>query len=291
MRKPVLLIFTNACILIAIFALLTQSLFIVQRVAQVSALRGAVEVQHGGSGPFETLKQGMEVKTGDVVRTAADSHAEFCWLDGTRWKLLGNSEATVQQARFSSDAQHEISRLQLAQGKLVVRIARELQNDSKFEVETPTSLVTSRGQVFSVQIQSGYSTIDVYKGSASITPIGGGTETVALPSKRAIESPDGWSTLPVAEGSEFKTEPDFTKPQLRASVRSLDANHVLINGETEVETKVMVDGKAIPVLGTGVFVRRVAMVPGTKSWKIECIDRYDQRNALTANLCASGSTP
>lgn len=284
MRKPVLLIFANTCILIAIFALLTQSLFVVQRVAQVGPVHGKALVQPGGSGAFVPLAEGMTVKTGDVVHTTPKSSVELGWLDGTRWKLLGDSEAIIRQASYSSNGKFELSRLQLNQGKVVVRVARELPKDSRFEVETPTALTTSHGQVFCVQLAAGFTTIDVFKGSVDVVPSQGGSEIVATPIKRVVETSKGWEIIPIKENAPFLQEPEFTKPLLKAKVKALDSQHVLINGETEVGSRVMVDGKTIPVLGTGVFVRRVKTAPGTKSWKIESIDRYGQRNAIMAGL-------
>jgi hypothetical protein len=282
MRKPVLLIFANACILIAIFALLTQSLFLIQRVARVGAVQGMVEVQHDGKGPFLPLTVEMTVEMGDVVRTGPSGSAELGWVNGTRWKLLSNGEIIIREANFSNDGKYEHSRLQLNQGKLMVRVARALSKDSRFEVETPTAIATTQGQVFSIELQSGLTSVDVLKGSVDITPSQGGSEIVATPLKRVVETTKGWNFVPAKREDELCSEPDFIKPRLKATVRPLDAEHVLLNGETEAGSRVLVDGQRIPVLATGVFVSRLKRSPGTTSWKIECVDRYGQRTVVQA---------
>ena len=88
--------------MIVVFALLAQSLFIVQRVAQTRNVVGQVTVQRGGAGEMIALVEGTPVQNGDVVRAGAKSSAEFNWQDGTRWKLLANSHLVIQKSLFNS---------------------------------------------------------------------------------------------------------------------------------------------------------------------------------------------
>jgi hypothetical protein len=289
MRKPVLIIFANACLLIAIFGLLAQSLFVVERVATVKAVEGKVEVQRGGEGSYSPLVAGMVIQIGDMVRTAAGSSAQFSWLDGTRWKLLHDSEAAIRAASFSSTHKTEVSKLQLLKGKVLVRVAKALAGDSSFEVETPTALAATRGQVFSVAVRGGFTAVDVFKGTVSVSNLQGDSEAVATPEKRAFETVKGWHISRPENVREFLAETDFVRPLLQVDGISKQAYFAVIKGQTEAGSRLVIDGKKVPVLGNGTFVGRVQLTPYKNSWKIVSTDSYGQTNSVVANAAATPS--
>lgn len=293
MRKPVVLICTNALILVAIFVLLAQSLVVAQRIARTDKVKGRVEIQHGADGRFATLVDGSGVKRGDTVRTGPNSSMEFRWVDGTRCKLMPNSTLTIRAASFNSVKGAEESRLHLDQGKLFVRVAKKLNADSRFEVETPSAVASVRGTIFSVEVNEGRSEVDVFRGRVVVTPASGNSHGSSVASvavdqgREFVLAPYGnIRSLRAADTDPFEAEPSIVKPELRAWVeRDSDGKgRAQLHVETEPGSVVKVDGEKVAVEGNGSFVEDVELAGGQKSWKVESIDRHGIVSQVTANV-------
>lgn len=250
MRRPVFLIFVNAMILIVVFALLTQSLFVVQRLAQARAVAGRVEVQGGGRGAFRLLATNDFVRSGDIVRTASDGVAEFVWAGGTRWKAMPNTLIKIKKATASRKA--ETSQLEMASGKVFVRIARELGPSSRFEIQTPTAVASVRGTIFSVEVQGGQTQVRVWKGTVALSDKSG-QKALIEPGQQGSASEAAIATRPDAQSSDFAAQPSIVRPQLEAGVRALGAGEALVWGTTEAGDALTVNGQSTRVLGNGAF--------------------------------------
>ncbi|PQV63677.1 FecR family protein [Abditibacterium utsteinense] len=275
MRKPVLLIFANACILIVVFGLLAQSLFIVQRVAQAKWVKGQVMVQRNGVGDFAILSEGSPVQSGDVVRTGAQSSAEFSWQDGTRWKLNPSSRLVIKKSLFNSLKKEEVSRFDLEEGQVLVRVVKNLAPTSSFEVETPNALVGVQDAILSVSAQQGETDVSVFKGSAEVSQSGKNSRFSAMKGQGAKVSASGIQIRATENQSEFLAPPTLLLPELEVKLRTLQGGALWLKGHTEVGNRVSINGEGVPLLGNGVFVKRIeanAKVSG--GWKIESTDRY-----------------
>lgn len=276
MKRPVFLIFTNAMILIVVFALLTQSLFIVQRLATTDKLQGQVEVQRGGKGSFSPLATSSFIKTGDVVRSGRDGIAEFKWLDGTRWKIMPNTQITVKKATTNVIRRAETSELELTQGKVFIRIMRELTRASRFEVETPTAVAAVRGTIFSVEVANGKTQVAVFKGHVQVTS---GSDHAALinPGQMAVAPQLGTlQTMASTQAdAEFAAQPTIVKPELSAHINALPGgNKALIHGLTEAGDIVTVNDEPVRLLGNGMFNKRVTLQPGHNLFMVVTRDRH-----------------
>lgn len=280
MRKPVLLIFANACILIVIFVLLAQSLFIVQRVALARNVSGQVTVQRGGAGAFTPLSTGAAIKSGDTVRTGAKSEAEFAWQDGTRWKLSPDSSLTVQTALFNPAKKSEVSRLRLESGQVLVRVVRPMPLASRFEIETPSALATVRGTIFRVAVLGAQTQVKVFQGRVEVSDPGGARKISITPGQKVRASILDFKTSADPDQSEFLAQPTFLKPELQVQVRSAAPGTALLSGQTEAGDRVTIDGVKVPVLGTGHFLKRVKIGDGQAKWKIESTDRHGAKTVV-----------
>lgn len=280
MRKPVLLIFTNACILVVVFALLAQSLFIVQRVAIARAVSGQVEVQRGGAGAFTPLSAGEGVKSGDVVRTAGQSEAEFAWQDGTRWKLAPGSRLTVEKASLNSARQNQTSRFQLESGRILVRVVRPMTRASRFEIATPNAVASVRGTVFSVAVANGATQVKVFRGSVEVSELNGTQKVSVAPGQKVRASLLDFKTSADSDEREFLAQPDFLQPELRVNAQVLENGVALLRGQTEAGDAVTIDGASVPVLTTGAFVQRVQIGAKTLGWKVESTDRHGAKTVI-----------
>ena len=270
MRKPVLLIFVNAMILIVVFVLLAQSLFIVQRIAQAGDVRGRVEVQRAGAGQFAALASNQTVAVGDVVRTGKDGSAEFTWADKTRWRLAPDTQLTIAKASANSAKKAEVSLFKLDAGKVFVRIVKSLTPDSKFEVQTPTAVAAVRGTVFSVEIVNGQTRVETFAGHVKVSA--GGREEMVDPGREGTAGA-GQIALDKASGADFRAQPDLIRPGLDVRVKAL-GNGAIVQGATEAGDVLKIDGKAAQVLGNGAFVQRVKLAPGHNQWTVVSTDKH-----------------
>lgn len=284
MRKPVLLIFINAMILIIVFVLLAQSLLIVSRVAQAESARGIVEVQRAGEGEFRALTSGQMVAVGDVVRTGKNGQVEFTWADKTRWKLTPNTQLTVAKATTNTANSSENSRFRLDAGKLFVRIVKPLEEGSLFEVQTPSARAWVVGTVFSIAVGSdGETRIETFAGRVQMESEGkrafvsaGNAATSGKPGLHSI-------ALTRISGANFLTQPDLVRPSLSARAQPMNKDVVFVRGTTEAGNTLEINGQRALMLGNGSFARRFTMKPGHNQWKIVATDKH---GAVSSVCCA-----
>jgi len=288
-RRPVLMIFSMAMILIVIFCVLAQSLVVVQRLAQADKITGTVEVQRHAKGDFKPLTQEGVIQTGDVVRTGTDGIAEFKWSDGTRWKVMPNTQITVKKATYNMVKKSDQRQLDLSAGKVFIRIMKSLAPSSKFEVETPTAVAAVRGTIFSVEVKDGKTEVAVYKGEVKVTGSGEANkgEMMITPGQAAIST--GQEALQTisdsANAREFTEQDTIVNPELTATAKnSKEGCNAIINGTTEVGDKVTINGKVAKVLGTGTFIKRIPIAAGPNTFTIVSTDKHGAKSTLVRTV-------
>lgn len=276
MRKPVLLIFTNALILIVIFVLLAQSLFLVQRIAQAGEVKGKVEVARRG-GDFSPLKSGQTVIVGDEVRTGQDGIAEFTWADKTRWRVMPNSRLTIKKAIVNSVKKAEISQFRLDAGKVFIRIVKSFAPGSSFEVETPTAVAAVRGTVFSVEVAGNQTKVGVYKGAVKVSDGAKNQSKTITPGQEALAG-EAKIALGATDNAAFQSQPTLLKPSLEAQIKTR-GDLIFLWGETETGDKVSINGQNAKVLNNGTFRKSLKLVAGYNEWKIASTDKHNAQNS------------
>ena len=275
MRKPVLLIFINAMILIVVFVLLAQSLFIVSRVAQAEGVKGVVEVQRAGQGGFYVLASGQSVAVGDVVRTGNNGQVEFTWADKTRWKLTPNTKLTVAKATINNANSSETSRFRLDSGKLFVRIVKPIKDGSSFEVQTPSARASVVGTVFSVAVEpDGATRVETFAGRVQMESVG--KRIFVDAGKAATAGARGVSSVALTpvSGADFLSQPDLVRPTLNVRAQPRNKNVVFVRGATEAGNSLEINGQRALMLGNGSFARRFMMAPGHNQWQIVATDKH-----------------
>ena len=288
MRKPVLLIFINAMILIVVFVLLAQSLLIVQRLAQADKVQGTVQVQRGGGGEFVALQSGQTVAVGDVVRTGRDGTAEFTWADKTRWKLTPQTQLTVAKATINSAKDAENSRFRLDSGKLFVRLAKPIKSGSSFEVQTPRATATVRGTVFSVEVEpTGATRVETFAGRVQMQSAGHtafvGAGKVGTTGRNSIE-------LSRFSGADFRSQTALIRPQLSARVKPFNKDIVIVQGVAEVGNDLQINGERALMLGNGKFGRRFQMRDGHNEWRVVATDKHGAKSTQCRALDYNAKT-
>jgi hypothetical protein len=292
-QRGIFLIFFNAMILIVLFALMTQSLVIIQRIASADKVSGHVWVQRGGDGAFAALTLGAPVKTSDVIRTDADGTAEFKWMDGTRWKVMPKSEITVKKSTFNTLKKAEQNELRLTTGKVFIRIMKALAPASRFEVETPTAVAAVRGTIFSVEVVDGKTKVDVFRGHVKVSSLGEGStgEKMIEPGQEAVSSgSDALQAVAATNAdAEFKAQASIVQPELQADVKALADGKALVRGNTEKGNTLTINGQSVRILGNGTFLQRVTLQPGNNTFTIISTDRHGGTTTVTRTIALPGT--
>ena len=275
MRKPVLLIWTNAAILIVLFAALTQSLFLVTRIAHTRWARGQVEVSRSGQSDWTPVASGTPIKAGDTLQTGSDGRAEFAWADGTRWKLEPNTRLVVQRAFGSSWRGGEHTQFRLESGKVWVRVVKRLDKNSSFGIETPSALATVRGTVWSIEVAGTNTLVGVWKGFVDISAAGAKTrvssDSKAVVSDAGVELQNASSDDKTA----FELQTDLTRPELEVDVK-VGRSSAILSGHTEAGNTLMLGCESLNVLSNGAFITRLPLVKGHNEWKLTATDLHGE---------------
>lgn len=292
MRRSAYLIFINAMILIVVMALMTQSLFIVKRLAKVEKLEGRVLIQHKGASAT-TLAKNDFITVADSITTGSNGKLELKWADGTRVDLEPNTEFSINAATHNMLRKADDSQFGLKRGTIFVRIIKPLTANSKFEVETPTAVTAVRGTVFMVKVEKGQTEVAVHKGSVRVrsSQTGQTNENFISPGQVAFSQQLGQVRVDeskhedAAVESEFAKHPNIIKPQLTAHVRKMsDENRAIIQGQAEPGDFVTVNGQTVRVLGNGAFLFRVSIKKGLNRFVITCLDRHGASSQITKSL-------
>ncbi len=259
MRRPIFLIFINAMILLVIFALLTQSLVIVQRLAVADSIVGMVEVQRNGRGEFRALAARDFVKTGDVVRSSARSSGEFVWADGTRWKVMPDTQLRVKKATSNLVKHADNSQLELERGKVFLRVAKRVEANSQFAIDTPQARVDVTGTVFSVATAVNGTRVEVFKGAVRVHSLAHNNLAKNIASDHYALIGDSIQSWPAEADvrATFQQHSSIILPQLDASLRANNDGTYLISGSTESSDRVTINGESVRTLGNGVFRRKM----------------------------------
>jgi len=282
MRKPVLLIWTNAAILIVLFALMTQSLFLVTRVAHTRWARGNVQVQRSNGSAWAPVLGGTPIKVGDVLSTGADGRAEFAWADGTRWVVEPNTRLKVLRAGRASWRGGEQTQFKLEQGKMWVRVAKMLGAGSGFSVETPDARATVRGTVWSIETGQGKTRVGVWRGFVDVSDPSGGAAKRISPGTDALVSAQGVALqlAPQTQDGAFREQADLTHPDLSLNAKRI-GQWAILSGHTEEGAALFFGCHPLDVNENGAFFERLALVRGHNQWTLTARDKHGE----SSNAC------
>jgi len=290
MRKPVLLIWTNAAILIVLFAFMTQSLFLVSRVAHTRWANGQVQVRRSQNGAWESVHDGTPIKAGDTLFTGPNGRAEFAWADGTRWVIEPSTTLRVLRAQGASWRGGEQTQFKLEQGKMWVRVAKMLGAGSGFSVETPDARATVRGTVWSIETGQGKTRVGVWRGFVDVSDPSGGE------AKRIISGTDalvgahgvGLQNAATTEDAAFRAQNDLTHPDLDAKARRI-GQWAILSGHVEEGSALFFGCHPVDLNDNGAFLQRLALVRGHNQWTLTARDKHGESSKACRALEFDGT--
>jgi len=259
-KYATILLLAVVIMIIAAFAV-TNTLFVMQRVATVDRAQGDVQIQPRGEDGFKLLGQAQNVKTGDALRTGKDAWVELSWVDGTRLKLDPGTTMTIRKCTFNALHRVETSSFRVDIGRIWVRVIKALTRGSKFEVETPAATAGIRGTVFAVEVAAdGGTDIAVWDGSVAVAAGGAGTQIPGgqVAHVRADGSVAEVQPLSADERALWQQQQHLVAPYLSvdspAEGAALSGNAIRIEGSTEPRAQVAVNGQPVKTSLLGRFI-------------------------------------
>jgi hypothetical protein len=120
-------------------------------VLQVQGRAEAVDPEFGKARPLQT---GQSLKTGDEIRTGADSNATLQFANGSRILLQEESDLEI----VKSDQYHKTEitdiRLDLDHGRTETQVKPQAAPGNRFEIRTPSIVTSVRGTDFRVEAEA-----------------------------------------------------------------------------------------------------------------------------------------
>ena len=164
---------------------------------RVTYLKGEAHVLRGSaatlpkaapksSAPWQRLTPQARLMPGDSIRTASKARVELSLPDGSRLRLAGGTQVTLERADFNKQSRQVAVRMWL--GRLWAHVARRLRSDSAFEVRVQNAVAGVRGTSFAVSAQADLSSVvKVYTGTVGVKKSGAGDSgRVAIAGPRQI---------------------------------------------------------------------------------------------------------
>ncbi len=125
------------------------------RQAEITMIEGTAALKKAGQDEWVEAAIGDVMGQGDVLRTDPFSSAELN-VDGSDQTAVvtvsENAELAISVLEVDASGAKN-TMLDLAIGSVLIK-ASELEGDSKFEVNTPTSIVGVRGTTFEVRVSA-----------------------------------------------------------------------------------------------------------------------------------------
>jgi len=131
--------------------------------AVLTQISGAVEVGRGEPAAWSPAKMGDVVASNDRVRTGADGRVEIK-MDAGTLRVHENSMLRLPAAVEEAD------RVELEQGRSLFDILR--RGGRRFEVHTPTVVVSVKGTRFDVDAGVDVGEVTVYRGTVGVRQVG-----------------------------------------------------------------------------------------------------------------------
>jgi hypothetical protein len=119
----------------------------------VSFIKGMADVQPQGSKEWKYLSINERVKEGSKIRTDDQSAVEITFEDGNSFLQSANTTLGLSTAR-KTKANLARYKLFLDIGKTITKIKSATGRESRFEIETPSSVCAVRGTVFRTSVDA-----------------------------------------------------------------------------------------------------------------------------------------
>jgi hypothetical protein len=291
MRKAVVaLLFAFGLALVA-WVFITQSVVVLQRLANVSQVKGDVTVVAKGQTAALQPKENQKIKEGDVVRTGADGSVLLTWVDGTKVQVTPGSQLEVRKLPTKD---RDVSLFNLKGGEVWARVSKRLRRDSRFDVEMPNAVAGVRGTVFSVAVKpGGPARISILEGAVTLQT--GNNEIVFVSGQVLDIQPHGGAvgntTMSSAEREQWMQRKDFLGPLLSVTSprdgETVAVGMVKVRGFAEPGAVVLVNGEKAGMNRLGFFSADVPISAGENTVEVKATDRFTFSTVISRRVVGS----
>lgn len=122
-----------------------------------SFVKGRVEFQSEEGKEWKPLFFNDRIKEGSRIRTGDESAVEIMFGDGNSFLQSQNTTLGLSTAR-KAGVNHAIYKLFLKAGRTITKIQSVTGRESRFEIDTPSSICAARGTVFRTSVDASDST-------------------------------------------------------------------------------------------------------------------------------------
>jgi hypothetical protein len=141
----------------------------VARMATLDRAEGVVSLLPPGSNTWLPASAGERVEAGSRICTGPGSAAALVFFDGSTTEMEAETEIAVIEMS-SPQGNDRVILLEQALGQTYNRVQRSPKHESRFEIETATTLVAVRGTEFSTAVEmDGTTHVAVTEGMVEVT--------------------------------------------------------------------------------------------------------------------------
>jgi hypothetical protein len=141
----------------------------VAHTGRLDQVEGSVDVWPAGSDAWRPASASERVPAGSRIRTGPRSAAVLVFFDGSTTELEAETEIAVIEMS-SPRGNNRVILLEQALGQTYSRVQQSPDHESRFEIETPTTLVAVRGTEFSTAVEmNGTTHVAVTEGTVEVT--------------------------------------------------------------------------------------------------------------------------
>jgi ferric-dicitrate binding protein FerR (iron transport regulator) len=141
----------------------------VAHTGRLDQVEGSVDVLPAGSDAWRPASASERVPAGSRIRTGPGSAAVLVFFDGSTTDLEAETEIAVIEMS-SPRGNDRVVLLEQTLGQTYSRVQQSPDHESRFEIETPTTLVAVRGTEFSTAVEmDGTTHVAVTEGTVEVT--------------------------------------------------------------------------------------------------------------------------
>jgi uncharacterized repeat protein (TIGR02543 family) len=141
-------------------------------ICTVAATAGDTTIQLPGDKTWQKAAVDTALPESAGIKTGASSQASLKYADGSQVYLDANTELGIVRAQ-SGKSGAAVTVIKQSTGKITCDVIKFTSTDSRFEIDTPSAVVTVKGTKFSTEIKpDGSSVISVSQGTVNVSAQG-----------------------------------------------------------------------------------------------------------------------
>ena len=149
----------------------------VDTIAKVTTVHGHAELS--GRRASRPLAAGMQLRSGDVIRTGEDSNVAIEFADGSRVLVHATAELHLDALGSFENTDYYDTQVRLTQGRMENLVAPLGTGPGRFEISTPAAVTAVRGTRYRVNAAADATRSEVLEGKVGVSNDADGVEVAA----------------------------------------------------------------------------------------------------------------